>query len=124
MTEFNAPLARKVLEHIEAHPETHDQGEWRCSTGMCVAGWTAELDGAVWARPANDPDGHAIFVRSGSRRPGDVGALIDGHPCVTVREHATGALGLDRYQATVLFGAHNTAADCRRILEDIAGGAL
>lgn len=54
MSELNLPLARKVLEHIEAHPEEHFQGFWgkqivdsetACRTTMCIAGWAAALSG-------------------------------------------------------------------------------
>ena len=48
-----APALRlKVAEHIEAHPELHDQSDWgdgkadpACETACCVAGWACHLGG-------------------------------------------------------------------------------
>lgn len=49
MTKFNSELAHRVLDQIELHPETWDQNYWRCSTGMCFAGWAAEMSpGVEW----------------------------------------------------------------------------
>lgn len=59
----NLPLLRKVLDHIDAHPEEHDQVTWgfeyrwpsaqflieehlragKCGTAMCIAGWAVSL---------------------------------------------------------------------------------
>jgi len=45
----NQELAKKVLDHILAYPEGHDQNTWgtrdECGTTMCIAGWTCELEG-------------------------------------------------------------------------------
>ena len=40
--------AQKVLDHIELHPEKHDQQAWAntsnaCGTTGCIAGWTVML---------------------------------------------------------------------------------
>jgi hypothetical protein len=45
-------LLDAAIAQIEAHPETWKQGEWRCATGMCVAGWIAQLGGGKWIAPA------------------------------------------------------------------------
>lgn len=45
---MNTELANKVLAQIEAHPEQHDQGSWRCDTTMCFAGWTTFIAGDKW----------------------------------------------------------------------------
>lgn len=37
-----------VIAQIEQHPETWNQREWRCDTGMCVAGWLCQLNGDRW----------------------------------------------------------------------------
>jgi hypothetical protein len=36
-----------VVEQIEQHPETHDQGQWHsaCGTKHCAAGWAVQLAG-------------------------------------------------------------------------------
>lgn len=45
----NAELAYKVLDHIDAHPESWDQANWitltDCGTAACFAGWTCLLSG-------------------------------------------------------------------------------
>ena len=45
-------LRKRVADHIEAHPELHNQSEWgdgsadpACVTPCCVAGWTCHLGG-------------------------------------------------------------------------------
>lgn len=47
---LNIPLARKVLEHIEAHPEEHAQAHFasknECGTTACIAGHALLLSGA------------------------------------------------------------------------------
>lgn len=45
MTTPNAELAYRVLDHIDAHPESWIQKTWWCGSGGCFAGWTAELSG-------------------------------------------------------------------------------
>jgi len=51
----NQELAKKVLDHILAHPEEHDQSTWgikaECGTVACIAGWTCILAGQEeWQR--------------------------------------------------------------------------
>jgi hypothetical protein len=47
-------LRRSVADHIEQHPELHDQAEWgdgsadhACETPCCVAGWACHLGGGA-----------------------------------------------------------------------------
>lgn len=46
---LNIPLARKVIEHIEAHPEEHRQeffaAKLDCGTTACIAGHALLLSG-------------------------------------------------------------------------------
>src|SRR5690606_2757920 len=51
----NADLLKRTLTHIETHPDTWNQAEYRCRTGLCFAGWAAVLAGGVWL--STDPDG-------------------------------------------------------------------
>lgn len=51
-------LAQKVLDHIEAHPERHDQHRWvdnpyDCGTSACLAGWTVLLNAQEGELPAD-----------------------------------------------------------------------
>lgn len=45
----NVALLTKVMEHIEAHPEEHDQVDWGviepCGTKFCFAGHTVAISG-------------------------------------------------------------------------------
>lgn len=45
----NAQLAYMVLDHIDAHPEQWQQGQWignaECGTVGCFAGWAVLLSG-------------------------------------------------------------------------------
>jgi hypothetical protein len=41
----NAELAYRVLDHIDAHPESWDQTQWVCGTTACFAGWALRLSG-------------------------------------------------------------------------------
>jgi hypothetical protein len=47
----NLPLLRKVLDHIDAHPEEWhqanmgDEDDLKCGTPMCVAGWALAFTG-------------------------------------------------------------------------------
>ena len=54
MTTPNAELAYRVLDHIDAHPDQHDQHVWiervmsggkDCGTAACLAGWACLLSG-------------------------------------------------------------------------------
>ena len=49
------PVAEVVLGYLEAHPDQHLQETWRCSTGMCYAGWYGQLSGAQWVIDYNNP---------------------------------------------------------------------
>jgi hypothetical protein len=108
----NAELAYRVLDHIDAHPETWSQRHW-CGTYQCFAGWAVEL--------------------SGERADAD--QSING---VHVSDRAAQLLGfrstddLDNYTWTVhvenggdcdeeLFGALNTREDLGRLVAEIFG---
>lgn len=46
----NLPLLRKILEHIDTHPEEWDQSTFNpcgsvCNTAMCVGGWACVMSG-------------------------------------------------------------------------------
>lgn len=45
---LNIPYARKVLEHLQAHPEEHAQSLWgyrsACGTKACIAGTAVLMD--------------------------------------------------------------------------------
>lgn len=51
---LNAALAYKVLDHIDAHPDSWNQAHWWCGTSGCFAGWTVQLSG-------ENPDGEQVI---------------------------------------------------------------
>lgn len=90
---LNIPYARKVLEHLTAHPEEHNQTNFgmrtSCGTTACIAGATILMDAdttVLW-------DGVGMFgAVTTPTRPGQ---------CVTDR--AAELLGLNSYDAGRLF---------------------
>ncbi|MGA5467153.1 hypothetical protein [Mycobacterium sp. NPDC050041] len=90
-TTLNLPLARKVLEHLEAHPDEHDQRHFGyrtpCGTTLCIAGTALMLNG--------DPIHWS-----------DQGYLTNGPGTSAADEldvRAAAVLGLSRIQAAELF---------------------
>lgn len=45
MTTPNAALAYRVIDQIDAHPESWAQDVWDCGTAACFAGWAVRLSG-------------------------------------------------------------------------------
>lgn len=116
---INVPLLRKTLEHIEAHPEEWDQGDWRlrveregfCGTAYCFAGTAANLHGAEWRIPApadwQDDDMRIVTPEGGMH----------------VEYYAQEILGLNFNQADMLFDGGNDLADLRRIVDGLVAEA-
>ncbi len=110
----NAELAYKVLDHIDAHPEQHDQRSWTekvgCGTVACFAGWTCLLSGD---EPVPDDDGDI-----------DVEVWVDGN-IVRIPQRATHLLGLpyDRQPGWGhhLFDPANSREDLHRLVAEIFG---
>jgi hypothetical protein len=121
----------EVLAHIETHPEKHDQGVYRCSTGMCVAGWRAELSGGQWAYAADD--GRWLDLdEEDSARASDlliaeakdtVTYMVEGRVVTTVHDRASSLLGLTFEQATRLFSGSNRIEDIRDVVADLKAQA-
>jgi hypothetical protein len=118
----NAAALRETLAHIEANPATWKQTHYRCRTGMCFAGWRAEMSGGRWVHDANrgfaellhaDPDDDPADIFTW---PGEVEA-------VTAFDRAKRLLGLDYHQADDLFGALNKLDDLRRIVAELCAEA-
>lgn len=82
----NWPLLMLAIEFIAAHPEKYDQGNWRCGSTRCVAGWIAELSGAEWQWPDH---GDYVWPRGADREDED--NLISAEMC------AFAELGLEEY---------------------------
>ena len=131
MNETQITLLRKVLDHIEAHPEEHDQGWWAtrrytetgqsCGTAYCLAGWTAVLDG--WT-PIFDEfeNSEGVFeeeVTSYFRRTTTFGVAEDSAGRI-----ARKALGLTQGQGDDLFAGNNTREDLWHVAARLTDGAI
>lgn len=118
-----------TLHHVEANPETLDQGRWHCKTAFCFAGHaTVTVLGArvddiasvvltptlvdlmnTWERSSEDYDAAtAPLAWNEECRP-------------TIGTFAQAVLGLSKMQADVLFSGDNTLAMLRRTVEKITG---
>lgn len=112
--ERDLPLLVKVLEHVTAHPEEHDQSVWAqqtpCGTAMCVAGHTATMCG--W-----DIDRSFWSPMTGFSQVRRAGCAERRH----VSDVAAEALGLTADEADVLFDGWNTLADLWWVARKIGG---
>lgn len=104
----NVQLLEKVMQHIDDHPEQHDQSTWvrtDCGTAACFAGWAAILT-----------FGTGIILRDG------------GFQCPPPYAHrimsevAADLLGLDEANADTLFHACNSRGMLRLMVKDLVNG--
>lgn len=108
---YNKPLLRKVLEHIEAHPDEHDQlvyaQQTPCGTTACVAGHTVVIAGwdLTWERVGN-----AAVVADRCVRDG----LSEWIPIAARNE-----LGLNGGQAHYLFHFSRTVNEIREFVAEL-----
>ena len=109
----NAELAYRVLDHIDAHPEEHDQGAWilrrECRTTACFAGRVSLLSGD---EPQLDPNGGEWVD---SVRSAAIGRVRHIH------NRAAALLGITESQADRLFDATNTREDLGGMVTEIFG---
>lgn len=108
----NLPLLRKILSHIDAHPDEWYQKFWArravaessCGTAFCIAG-------------------HAVVMAGGLPRwTGDQASNVtmpDG-TSASINAAAAHLLGLKMEDADQLFHPSNLRADVQDIAEDIA----
>jgi hypothetical protein len=115
----NVPLLRKVLTHIEEHPDEHDQAQWAvrtgCGTAYCFAGWAAVMSGAEldWRHAGVDEHG----------RPTTDSCEVDGQRRY-IEGYAKDQLGLSYNDANDLFAWRNSRERLREVAERIAGEPL
>lgn len=113
------PLLDAAIAQIEAHPEAWRQDYYRCGSGMCVAGWTAELAGGQWVDADPDGDEGADMLRPEA----DDGPAWAGGP-IHVHDRAQRLLGISERAAEELFQGDNDLADIKAIRYEIAAGLL
>lgn len=100
----NTELLERVMQHIEDHPEQHQQAIWanECGTAACFAGWAALFSG--WTREENN------FFRSSDGRS------------LHLRSLASEVLGLSDGESEILFHAANHVELLRMMVKDISNG--
>ena len=109
----NVTLARRILEHIEAHPEEWQQNFWAkqllgseasCGTAFCYAGHAVHMA---------HPDAEFQFYEHDllSEQASDV--QIPGVGLRNIKFTAQELLGLSDYSADVMFAASNTLEHLR-----------
>lgn len=128
LTTEQRELAGMVLEHIEAHPETHDQFSWivtdwkewagdslpsmaelqSCGTTACVAGWTVLLGAPAEVRVQHQRDN------------ADGGVWSDFYRWVPDR--ATELLGITTAEADYLFDSTRSRAQVISHLMELRDG--
>lgn len=114
--DLNVGLVTKVMDHIEAHPEQHDQKNWAkivdeleyqrtgCGTAFCFAGLTIHLGGPERIRWVWDG------IRSGMFADMDTGQVVPVQPSAQL------LLGLTNYEAELFFHSYNTVSDLRAMV--------
>lgn len=113
MTTVNVPLLRKILDHITAHPEEHDQEVWAertaCGTVMCLAGHAAVMTGhtIAYERRANG-DWMVRYCTNGEQ----------------IEDVARDALGLTYLQAAKLFDSQNSRDTLWDLAETFTDGQI
>jgi hypothetical protein len=129
MADPNIELLEKTYAFIEAHPEHWQQTMWRCKTGMCFAGWAAELAGGKWLTgPASDEgDGKNLLATEDYLVPEPEeaeytrtlfvkGDAVEG---MHVEDRAMRVLGIDNDDAEELFDGCNDLPDIRKAIDSI-----
>lgn len=98
MPERNTELLQRVMQHINDHPEQHNQERyWNdCGTPSCFAGWALHFSG--------------ITIQALRRSP------------LTTGEYAGDILGLTDDERSTLFYAENTRPMLELMVKDLVNG--
>lgn len=126
---MNAEEAARLdgaIAAIAADPRWWRQGEWRCGTGMCLAGHIAVRAGGRWlntevahneadAYLVPEPEDAPIDVTETWTRPD---GCRDG---VHAASRALRLIGLPPFEDGGLFDAGNTVEDLRRRAAEVKG---
>lgn len=89
------------------------QGNWRCSTGMCFAGWASALTGAEFAYDAKNQQ--QVNTADGYANAREVVRTADG-TLRTIEAYAREVLALPSRQSHALFDGDNTLEHIRTTL--------
>jgi hypothetical protein len=116
----NAALAYRVLDHIDAHPEQHDQNVWveegrDCGTAACLAGWAVLLSGD---EPIFDDDEPPQRETNEVLADGSILPVWSRAADLLRIDPDGGPEGVGGYR---LFSQHNTRDDLGRLITEIFG---
>lgn len=119
MTAVNAEALLDAVDHVKAHPEEWDQDEYRCGTGMCIAGHGAERAGGRWATSPLATHSACLIAEPGDDR---LHVGMCGQPThIHASRRARRVFGLTVGDAVELFWSHNTLARIEVIVYTVAG---
>lgn len=119
---INVDLLTRTLAHIEAHPETWDQGTWRCGTTACFAGHAIALSGIPFADADHRQEPDSVRGRD---LPPAVAAALGAGPDDEIYAPIVAAelLGIpghfDREDEGHLFESTNNLSTVRRIVAEL-----
>lgn len=110
--DLNIELLTKVMEHIEAHPDEHDQSFWAhrsdCGTAFCFAGHAVNMtlrpDESLYWEKLDAPGVELVGATWIETDP----LSQTYQPPVLISERAARVLGLTVSEASDLFMATNT----------------
>lgn len=114
-----AELRHATLDAIRANPEHWDQSAWRCDTGMCFAGWAAQLAGGVF--PYDDNDDRTDIVYGGEEPRAGIVTSPTGQ-LETISVFAQDRLGLTDDEADILFYGDNDLYDLTELVRRLDAG--
>jgi hypothetical protein len=114
-------LLDAAIDHIEKHPETWEPAAYRCTTGMCLAGWIAEQPGGEWAGAPGYLD-EEYLVREPEDDPDDI-----EEEGVHAAERAERLIGrsrcIDGGWPNDLFAGSNTLDDIKAMRDVLRAGS-
>lgn len=117
---LNEPLLHKVMDHIRAHPEEHDQGSWArqviepangvCGTRFCFAGHATMMtlrpgEQVRWDQTIGDEVSSNAIVDARGRYAG------------RISDRARRELGVTANESAWLFYAVNTRAELANMVQ-------
>jgi hypothetical protein len=118
MPEKNIPLIRKTLEHIEAHPDEHNQAVWakktECGAQFCFAGWAVMLAEEVepfWVDFEENGTLASYVITSDGLK-------------ASIMEEAQKLLGLTECERNLLFMESYTLDELRSSIRRVTGGEV
>lgn len=124
-------LLDAAIAHIEANPQTWEQDDFRCGSGMCVGGWICELAGGAWLTPQANGILSWYLEAEPTDPPGTVrDVMLDGKrvPAVMAYDRARRLIGApaafvdldDDEDRRRLFDGGNDLGDIKAIRDEIA----